>query len=440
MPGRGTKRRNSFPTPRRTPKRRRTARRGSTSSVRSRSSGGSASSPSYRPSERSRVGSLISAMSSDAGLLTGAPNLGRSIGTQLANFWDGPSRPGGSVDITRSAEALPKGSTRRRVRKVRVNPILRKKIKTVMTADKPKGYYQAIHYAQFLQGAAGYQKLERAMSYMNGSVFDGRRLLYIASRLFNNKAPQTADPQYGDTGVFNYRTLQVEVLKNHMLINLKSNSKRQYKMTLFICVPKLMAANASGDPLSHWEGALAELRGAGIVKGGINWSITGVGSGDVQSTWIGQDPRKIKQFNNYWKVSTVDVNLNPGEFTSFTIPLFTGPVDYQKIFKNGATQEFTKLNTHIFWRYATDIVQTQNFGALRASDSAGSAIAAEYILQTEIAMPDQTGFRYDGNVTVNQDLNLRHQAMAYDNFGAQNTAIVPALLRIDPHQPATSIV
>lgn len=63
-------------------------------------------------------------------------------------------------------------------------------------------------------------------------------------------------------------------------------------MTLFICVPKLMAANASGDPVDHWTGAMDELSGAGIIKNGVNWSISS--SAVPTSQRLGQDPRMIK--------------------------------------------------------------------------------------------------------------------------------------------------
>jgi len=390
---------------------------------------------------RSRVGSILRAVASDAGAYAGAPNVGRSIGQGMQNLWDGPAREGGSTDVSRQAGVHFKGILKKRKKNVKVSPLLRKKIKSVVTKTKPTGKYQAIQQQEFNCNVAGYQKVQYYDDYMNyGTVFDGRRLMYISSRLFNNMTPKTSSPQYADAGMFDYHNHLVDITKNQLVVNLKSNSKRQYKLTFFICSPKHSAESTNG-PIEQWDNLFNELgpttpADQQIIKPGVNWSR---GNAAIAKYWLGQDPRMFKQYNKDWKVSTVDVVLNAGEYTSFVIPLYTGHVDFQKMFTGTILNTFQKLNTHMFVRMVTDLTTTA-IGSLRSNDAAANFISAEYILQTEIAMPDQAGFIYSAGLTGAQDLNLRHDSITYDHFGPQTGDTQANLLRIDPLDPATSIV
>jgi hypothetical protein len=208
-------------------------------------------------------------------------------------------------------------------------------------------------------------------------------------------------------------------------------------MKFFVCTPK--SQQNIVEPLTHWQQAMTENNGAGILKPGVEFGVSANGVPTVN--WLYMDPRTFKQWNVYWKCEEKVVILNPGEYSSFNIPLFTGMVDFEKLFVAGSTQAITKLNTHMFVSRYTDLSQSTTYGALRTKDTTGNAVAVEYHLYTEIAMPDQVGFNptVAPAIGVKQDLNLRHRAIAFDYYGNQINYTVANALRIDSEQPATGI-
>lgn len=336
----------------------------------------------------------------------------------------------------------------KRPRRVHVSKRLREKVKKVIAAKDPSGYYQEIYYNYVSNVANNVQTPDfirgPTVDSTLGEFFSPTSVLNAASILWNGKDQQSTYA-YNDSKNFNYENSKINVVKQWMTIKYRNNTQRTYYVNIYACQRKVSEPNSLGiNALSDWSNNLTLENSAGVNVGSV------AAPGGITTSRMYATPYLCKSVTDKYNIECTKVQLAPGEEYTYTL---TGPsmmYDFRKYFQSGSPYFFNKkTNVSVFHVVYNDIIGTSNgiFSRVGNADAAaGYALAYEVNCYYKLEMPEQAGITWltaptgasssqalpvSGGTTY---LGNRHDAYAIYNSAS---AVTGTLIRVEREQPST---
>nr|QJI53709.1 MAG: capsid protein [Cressdnaviricota sp.] len=205
-----------------------------------------------------------------------------------------------------------RGKKRIKVRgrkKVKVSPRLKASIMQVTNNNKVRGYYQDNRIDILDPGQLGGQnsveQFPRRGNPFAGFLFHYDLVLHAASRLWNNKASNTA-PLVTDLGNFDPTSTVIEVTKQWWTFRMRNNSSRRVTYRIYKCQKKNSALLPRA--IDAWSQGLTQMVNDGqLIMANPNPSAMHTG------------PTLSNQFRQAWKAEETKVVLDPGEYHEFSV-------------------------------------------------------------------------------------------------------------------------
>lgn len=287
-----------------------------------------------------------------------------------------------------------------RKKKVKVSGALRKKIHAVIDKQDCIGWYKEILPVQTIKPVDNLQQIT-AVNFstsdgISGLYFDPGTVLQVASTLYNQFVPASANKSTANSGLFNPGSFKVRVLEQNVVHYFKNNTARTITLKVWDWSPKVTFVGAGQDPVSYLSTELARLAPTGPAGSGGN-----VGNVNVLSmlpSTIGFTPKMIPGFSNLYTMDETIVKLEAGKEYYHKLK---GPndklYDYAKYFQTGSSfisnqQKFVKGTIVAMY---TDTTSSSLGAAGRFTDIVAGdpyAVLVETTAFTKIALPEQAGF------------------------------------------------
>lgn len=153
------------------------------------------------------------------------------------------------------------------------------------------------------------------------------KLMYSAHRLWSAEAAQETGSISAGAALMNHKTTTLEVVYHKATYWLKNNSERTYHISMFKCTAKKNMGDAD-TPCRRWyesyqnednEGSSEDTKLLDEFGSLGNYDTYRV----IRSKWV-NNPRFVKQFNQYYEMEEVKFVLEPGQTVSQTVQLPTG--------------------------------------------------------------------------------------------------------------------
>jgi len=294
----------------------------------------------------------------------------------------------------------PKVSSKVKGRKrVKVTRKFSKKVKQVLERVSPNGLLKESFLYRYspLDDQQLVVDLGRGWDALNGNFtdssrlhfFDPVRVLDAASVLFNAKG-YNGNKAGVNTGQFDAKTVQVDVVRQWVSFEIKNNTARRMTIKLWSWKYK---GNLRGtaDFTGYWDTALNE-EGAVATDGRINCY-------DVDKEMIGLSPKLSPRMSAMYQMEEKVIHLEAGKTTYHAIQGYRGVYDFSKFWDGVNFNNYQKNNMGVCMGFYPDIVATDTGGNSTATRSTDIVLADPYGILVEttchyvIRMPEQAGFK-----------------------------------------------
>jgi len=336
---------------------------------------------------------------------------------------------------------------RKRVKIVKLKPAMKRAIKNVMRPGEMTGKYEkkVVSTLWFggvspggIYGTGNYDNKQKFEYLGVPTAFEHQYFLEAARILWKNAdVPSSSVPaNYNSAVDYELLNFKPTIIKSHVNITIRNNSKRTYHLELFIVAPK--KPNRGIEPRGELESILltnaeaAQKNNSGGNVYSLNYET------------LGLHPGRVKNWHANWSYETATVILQPGQTYRYAC---MGPknqeLDYGKM--QTGTNFYTdwKHTRYFLVRYYTDLITsagnagaagTPGYFAERGSSGNenlfdGHGLAVDQTFYCHMKMPEQVGFQYESVFTTGeQSLNKRRDAFAYVNFVG---GPVGSIIRVD---------
>jgi len=303
----------------------------------------------------------------------------------------------------------------------KINPKLRKAVKTVVAGYFPNGYYQEIYSQKFTFNAneqvvtavpSGTTAPNVGMSVdaQTGHLFGPTHFLDAASILWNNKTPSQIKT-VTDANNFDPENAKIHIRSSWAICKVKNHTQRLVNFTFVILDPKSKHASGNG-PVSTWTNALTNDSTTGT---------TGANVLDVSPNTLYNLPGINPSMRANYRISREKVKLEPGQEYNYMI---NGPnnvdLHMKKYYRNGVYQNVSSsLSRYLMVIAYPDMIPDASGQTIRPSTTSStllSGVCIETNLYYNLTMPDTAGFETSGVPTAVQQLAMRRQAYAIRNY------------------------
>lgn len=312
----------------------------------------------------------------------------------------------------------------RGAKRVKVSKSLREKVNKVIAGNEIYGYMQTNQIEAEIVLNPNQQTTTSFPNNGNqwaGYLFNARRILHCASRLWNKKVAQ-AQPDIGQADMLPFKSAEIKVHKQWWTFRLKNNYERTVKIRLFKCQARGPQSTVNARD-AYNEGLLAMFS----AETGRNQADTTITSNQMYVT-----PFLSPTFNQFYKADLYEITLEPGQKHEFTI---TGPAreyDFNKMI-NGITGAelipVQKDDLQLIWQMNLDIVQTTAGVGRGVTGDSSEKVFIESTYHVKMTMPENILQVVESGVPGTRIPTAlgRKRSFIYDNFeliGAQPNNII----------------
>lgn len=272
---------------------------------------------------------------------------------------------------------------------VKISRDFKLKVQKATEIGKVSGQFHSTDIGIITAGLTGQQAVGYPLqpsSVGNNSLFPAKRVLHVASRLWNGKSA-VANPQIGDAMMMQPLQTVVDVKKQWWVYNIRNNSPRTVYIRLWKCMPKQL--QNSTDAIGSFRQSISRA----ITEGYL--FTTPVGYNDAL---LYQRPQLYAQFNQFYKVEEDTMVIEPGQSYEFTVQGPSMEYDMKKFYVDGIYQEYQKQDVQLLTAIWTDLIGEVGgtVVARQALDPNDGEVIFESQYFCNVVMPETVGWQSGG--------------------------------------------
>lgn len=298
-------------------------------------------------------------------------------------------------------------------KKVKVSKDLKMKIQKTIAGNDIYGYFQSNQLenlrATQTRGQDVRQFPNSGFASYAGMLFDPQRILHCASRLWNRKDANIT-PLLGDTNNLPSGTTEVKVLKQWWTFRLTNNYSRAIHIRVFKCQSK--ANQTSTNATDAWSNGLANMFNNGFCRDENNTSVV---VNDLYTT-----PKLSDTFNQFYKMDTITITLEPGQKYDFSVQGPAKEYDFTKFWNGGTYIPYQKDDVSLIWAINTDLAWSNTSAApgRGTMQDTSESVFLESTYHCRMSMPENVLSTFVPAVLTNpiQVAQGRKKSIVIDDF------------------------
>lgn len=331
-------------------------------------------------------------------------------------------------------------SRKSKVKKEHITKKFRKKVRTALEEDKPKGWYRNIitdRYYVPIDNQQTVVPLGFSQQSTPGFYFGVDRMVDAASALWNGYT-SLASPNRFASGQFGLETFKMRVIDSWVNCYLVNNSQRVYILKVLEIKPKYRAPYVNF--LTEWTNGLANEVSAPAVNN------TSINISSVTPQILHEMPEACFGLMERFDVNVTRYVMEPGQSMQLKLQ---GPsefdFDMNKYNSNGVVQDMQKFSRQWFVILQNDLIGTTSPANAPArwkdpntAADQGYGLLAETREYYKFELPEEVGTLFQTTPTgpTFRPRNLAHFAKYFGEF---RTAPSSGAVRLDEENPISVI-
>lgn len=244
-------------------------------------------------------------------------------------------------------------------KKVKISPEFKAKVNKAIASKAIHGYFQAnqIEAAQvgLRPNMQSFHRLPNQAQPYAGSLFNPTRIMYVAARLWNNRAASLNYAFPHPDNFDEYKT-DIHVKKQWWKFRARNNTERTLFVTVYLSTPK-KNTTAGGDPVQAWDIGLIEMAARGELIG-KQANALGFEQNRPLVETLYTTPELSNNFRDLYKNSKTCYTVEPGQSFEWSV---NGPqmkYEYSKMYHQDIYQPFQKCD---IWQTIVVHLDTTSF-------------------------------------------------------------------------------